>query len=49
MQEGEIFFKKAIDQLKEDTGKHRLSEAIAHVMKAENIISLIENHETVSS
>jgi Cu-processing system ATP-binding protein len=49
MQEGEIFFKKAIDQLKEDTGKHRLSEAIAHVMKAENTISLIENHETVSS
>lgn len=49
MQEGEIFFKKAIDQLKEDTGKKRLSEAIAHVMKAENTISLIENHETVNS
>jgi Cu-processing system ATP-binding protein len=49
MQEGEIFFKKAIDQLKEDTGKKRLSEAIAHIMKAENTISLIENHETVNS
>lgn len=33
MQEGEIFFKKPIGQLKEETGKQRLSEAIAHIMR----------------
>jgi Cu-processing system ATP-binding protein len=38
MQDGEIFFKKAIQQLKEDTGKYKLSEAIAHIMKSENAL-----------
>lgn len=33
MLDGKIFFKKAIDDLKIETGKKRLSEAIAHVMK----------------
>lgn len=33
MQEGKIFFKKDIEEFKMETGKHRLSEAIAHVMK----------------
>lgn len=33
MQEGKIFFKKEIDELKMETGKKRLSESIAHVMK----------------
>lgn len=35
MQDGEVYFKKPIEQLKEETGKFRLSEAIAHIMKAE--------------
>lgn len=43
MQEGKIFFKKAIEQLKEDTGKQKLSDAIAQVMKTENSLQLIEN------
>lgn len=42
MQEGEIFFKKAINQLKADTGKHKLSDAIAQIMKAEEN-PLLEN------
>lgn len=33
MQEGEIYFKKTMQELKEETGKLRLSEAIAHIMR----------------
>lgn len=33
MQEGKLLFKKQIDNLKMETGKKRLSEAVAHVMK----------------
>lgn len=40
MQEGEVYFKKPIAQLKEDTGKLRLSEAIAHIMKSETSSTL---------
>lgn len=41
MQDGEVFFKKPIQQLKEETGKFRLSEAIAHIMKAETTATLV--------
>lgn len=37
MQEGEIIFNKSLDQLKIDTSKDKLAEAIAHIMKTENI------------
>lgn len=41
MQEGEVYFKKPIEQLKEETGKLRLSEAIAHIMKSETSQQLV--------
>lgn len=41
MQDGEVYFKKPIEQLKEETGKFRLSEAIAHIMKAETATTLV--------
>lgn len=36
MQEGKIYFKKEIDQLKAETGKSKLSQAIAQLMINEN-------------
>ncbi len=35
MQEGEIIFKKSIEQLKMDTSKNKLAEAIASIMESE--------------
>ncbi len=35
MQEGEIIFKKSIEQLKIDTSKNKLAEAIASIMESE--------------
>lgn len=36
MQDGKIFFKKPIGDIKQETGKQKLSEAIAHIMKHES-------------
>lgn len=35
MQEGEIIFKKSLEQLKTDTSKNKLAEAIAYIMESE--------------
>jgi|SRR5690606_9731410 len=37
MEEGTIIFEKSLEQLKADTGKLNLQEAIAHIMKEENL------------
>lgn len=37
MEEGSIIFEKSFEQLKADTGKLNLQEAIAHIMKEENL------------
>lgn len=41
MQDGQVYFKKPMEQLKEETGKLRLSEAIAHIMRAETAPLLV--------
>lgn len=39
MEEGEIIFNKSLDQLKADTDKTNLSEAIAHIMINKNLMN----------
>lgn len=39
MEEGQIIFNKSLDQLKEDTQKTNLSEAIAHIMVNKNLMN----------